>query len=236
MRVKITLAYDGTDFYGSQVQKSNHPTILGELTHVLSILNINAKPIASGRTDKGVHAFGQVCHIDLPPYWQEIHKLQQTLNTLLPKSIHVKKIQKVSKDFHARFSAKKRIYRYIIKRSPSNPFEARFVTFLPTLDFDSLANNIQLFQGTHDFYHFHKTGSEVASTTRTIFTTSAYKHKEYIILFFEADGFLRAQIRLMVGALLQLQPLQIQEMLTKKRYHKIKPAPPQGLYLAKIKY
>ena len=236
MRIKLTLAYDGTDFFGSQIQQHTDKTVMGTLTHVLKQLGIEANPVASGRTDSGVHATGQVCHLDLPPFWQESDKLKSALNKMLPPSIHIRHITEVDKDFHARYSAKKRLYRYIISSQESSPFSSRYVTHLQNIDFEKIRQNIKIFEGTHDFAYFQKSGSDVKTTTREIYNTFAYRYKKYIILHFEANGFLRSQVRLMCGALLQLEADEIAAMLNKKQKLKVKPVPPNGLYLAKIKY
>ena len=236
MRVALHLAYNGTHFLGSQTQKETSNTVLGELENVLKKLGIEQKVVASGRTDKGVHATMQVCHIDLPPYWSDIKKLQRVLNKMLCDALHVKKIIHVKDDFHARYSAKKRSYRYIIKTTQSNPFEKDFVTFLQMINFEKIEQNIKLFIGEHDFKQFMKSGSDVNSTKRIIYKAFAYKHKSYIILNFEANGFLRSQIRLMVGALFQLEAEEIQKHLECNAKYKIKPAPANGLYLSKIIY
>ena len=236
MKVAFTLAYNGTHFLGSQTQQETSNTILGNVTQVFNQLGINDKIIASGRTDKGVHATGQVCHISLPKYWRDLVKLKLVANQMLPSSIIIKKIVTVDDSFHARYSAKKRVYRYIIKTEESNPFESDFVTFLPNAALAEIKQNIKLFEGEHDFSGFMKTGSDINSTQRVIYRAFYYKHKDYHILYFEANGFLRSQIRLMVGALLQLKKQEIQEQLSLKKEHKIRPAPPNGLYLAKIRY
>lgn len=236
MRAALHLAYNGTHFFGSQTQTETSKTVLGELENVLKKLGIEQKVIASGRTDKGVHATMQICHIDLPPYWEDTQKLKRVLNEMLNDALHVKRIRLVNDDFHARYSAKKRTYRYIIKTEQSNPFEKDFVTFLKDVDFEKIQKNITLFVGEHDFKQFMKTGSEVKSTTRVIYKAFAYKHKGYIVLNFQANGFLRSQIRLMVGALLSLNAQQIQEQLNCSQKYKIKPAPANGLYLSKITY
>ena len=236
MRVALTLAYDGSSYLGSQIQTQTSNTIFGVLTQVCQKLGIDSKIVASGRTDKGVHATGQVCHFDLPDFWNDTTKLQKTLNTMLPQNIYVKAIVKVENDFHARYGAKKRSYRYIIKTKQHNPFEANFVTFLENTNFDTINKNIALFIGTHDFKNFMKQGSDINSTTRVIYKAFAYKHKEYVVLNFEANGFLRSQIRLMVAALLNSTAKEIQEKLLDIQNHKVKPAPSNGLYLSKIKY
>ena len=236
MRCALCIAYNGTHFLGSQSQTETPNTILGNLEKALLALGIESKVVASGRTDKGVHATGQVCHIDLPLFWTDLKKLQQALNKMLPKSIVLKSIKNVKNDFHARYGAKRRIYRYIIKEENSNPFEENFITFIQDFNFKEIEKNIKLFVGTHNFKQFMKTGSDVNSTSRIIYKAFAYKYKDYIILNFEANGFLRSQIRLMVGALLQLNSQEITEQLQCKNTYKIKPAPSNGLYLAKVKY
>lgn len=236
MRVALTLAYNGTHYLGSQVQRDFPNTIFGVFEKALLELGIDQRVVASGRTDKGVHATGQVCHFDLPPYWTDTKKLKRVLNFMLPSSIRVLRVKEVGKNFHARYSTKKRVYRYIIKNGPLTPFEADFVTSVTEkLDIALLNKKMQLFIGEHDFKHFKKNGSDENTTVRFIYKAFAYKHKGYIILNFEANGFLRSQIRMMVGSLLKLDEQKLQEKLTHTN-HKVDSAPPNGLYLAKIKY
>lgn len=236
MRAAFILTYNGTHFLGSQTQTQTSNTILGTLEKAFHQINIDAQIIASGRTDKGVHATRQVCHVDLPFFWSDLNKLQRILNEILPGTVMVKSIKAVDDEFHARYSAKKRVYRYIIKKGKPNPFENDFVTFLNSVQFQEIAQNIKLFVGEHDFQFFMKTGSDTKSSIRVIYKAFAYQYKGYIILNFEANGFLRSQIRLMVAALLQLSAIQIQEQLLCKKNYKIKPAPCNGLYLTNIKY
>jgi tRNA pseudouridine38-40 synthase len=236
LRCALTIAYNGTNFLGSQIQKSSPNTIMGNLEKVLLKLGIDSKIIASGRTDKGVHATGQVCHIDLPQFWDDLDKLKRVLNEMLPSSIEIKTVKEVDENFHARYSAKKRVYRYIIKESKSNPFQDNFITFLNSVDFENIEQNIKMYIGKHDFVNFMKTGSDTKSSVREVYKAFAYRHKDYMVLNFEANGFLRSQIRLMVGALLELDAKQLQEQLSCKKRHKVKPAPSNGLYLARIKY
>jgi tRNA pseudouridine38-40 synthase len=236
MRVALTLAYDGTHYFGSQVQSETKNTIFGQLESVLFKLGIDFRVVASGRTDKGVHATGQVCHFDLPLFWSDLKKLKHSLNQMLPTSIKVIKIISVKESFHARYSAQKRSYRYILKVGESNPFEGDYITFVKALEFEKIEQNIKLFIGEHDFVNFMKTGSDVGSTTRVIYKAFVYRHKDYIILNFQANGFLRSQIRLMVGALLTLESQEIKDKLNNRYNHKLKPAPSNGLYLSKIQY
>ena len=99
---------------GSQVQTSTPNTVMGVFQRVLENLGISAVAVASGRTDRDVHATAQVVHVDLPPFWNDLEKLKTALNHQFPPSLHVKRIETVSSDFHARYGAKVRTYRYII--------------------------------------------------------------------------------------------------------------------------
>ncbi|MDF1884078.1 tRNA pseudouridine(38-40) synthase TruA [Sulfurimonas sp. SAG-AH-194-C21] len=236
MRVKVTLSYNGTHYLGSQIQTETSNTIMGQMQKVLKQLGIVSKIVASGRTDKSVHALGQVCHFDLPPFWSDTQKLKRVLNDMLPSSIHIKSIVQVSDDFHARYCAKVRSYRYIIKCGESNPFEVDYITFVKDVDMNTIQKNIKLFIGEHDFASFMKTGSDINSSVREVYKAYAYEHKNYIVLNFKANGFLRSQIRLMVGALLTLNADEIEDKLNNKSVKSLKPAPANGLYLNKISY
>jgi len=236
MKAAFQIQYKGTDFFGSQIQKQTPNTVMGVVSHIFSKLGIKGTIAPSGRTDKGVHATGQVCHIELPPFWDDIKKLKKVLNKMLPPSIKIKKIWRVDDNFHARYSAKKRVYRYIIKQGESNPFEDDFVTFVQNIDFEKTIQNTKLFEGKHNFKNFIKNDHSSKTTIREIYKSFAYKHNGYIVLYFEANGFLRTQIRFMVYAILNMTKDEILQQLYLKKKHKLKPAPPNGLYLAKIKY
>lgn len=236
MRALFICSYNGTHFLGSQTQSETKNTVFGQIEQVLNKINIISKPQPSGRTDKGVHASAQTFHVDLPEFWTQLDKLKQVLNEMLPNSIKILNIKKVDEDFHARYSAKSRVYRYFIKTTDSNPFEDDFISFYKDAEFRDIEIKIKLFVGEYDFKYFMKTGSEINSSVREIYKAYAYRHKDLIVLNFEANGFLRSQIRLMVGALLKLSSLEIKEQLECKKQLKIKPATPNGLYLAKIKY
>jgi tRNA pseudouridine38-40 synthase len=241
MRCKITLSYNGARFMGSQQQLHEENTVLGCFSAALKALQIQEKIAASGRTDRGVHASGQVLHVDLPDFWNDLEKLKRSLNHQLPSSIHVKKIESVNESFHARYSATKRVYRYILCDAQSNPFEEEFVTFASRLDYEKISHAIKFFEGTHNFEMFKKNGSDIAHFERTIYKAFAYHHKKYMVLYFEANGYLRSQIRLMVSFLLaisegKLSENDLIEQLTCKKRHLSRLAPHNGLYLAKIKY
>ena len=240
-RVKLTISYDGTAFFGSQYQKDK-PTVIGEFQKSLKKINISEKILMSGRTDRGVHSTGQVAHLDIPKYWK-LDNFSYALKNSLPKTIGIHRIKKVEKDFHSRFSAEKRVYRYIFSTSSENPFENKFITFINSrnFEFSKVQNAINIFQGIYNFDNFKKIGSENSSDIREIFQTKAYKFQKYYILKFTANSFLRSQVRLMVGALFEIGygNLEIQELqkfldIKNKKWKKI--APPNGLYLTKVIY
>jgi tRNA pseudouridine38-40 synthase len=235
------MSYNGSAFMGSQQQPTTHDTVIGTLSIALKRLKITTLPKGSGRTDRGVHATHQVMHLDLPLFWTDLRRLKDMLNLQLPSSLRILKIDCVSNDFHARYSAKKRIYRYIIKEGTSNPFEDNFISFIPNLNSEVIIDAIKLFEGTHNFELFKKSGNDMEHFIRIIYRAYAYTHKGYLILSFEGNSFLRSQIRLMVGFLLRISAgkatkEQLVEQLNGIKRHSTAIAPHNGLYLARILY
>ncbi len=240
MRVKAVISYDGSRFYGFQCLKGRRRTVTYEIYRALQKLGIKSKVIGSGRTDRGVHATGQVIHFDAPSYWSDKERLKSYLNRHLHPDIHFRRLDFVDESFHARYSAKRRVYRYILTKKPYNPFESKYLLF-EEFDEDAISHAIKAFEGRHDFRYFMKTGSDVKSTVRTIYKAKTYRYGDRFILYFEADGFLRAQVRMMVEFLLkissdELTVYHLLEQLATKRRYLTSLAPPQGLYLAKIIY
>ena len=241
MRVKAVIAYDGSAFYGFQRQTSTPLTVTGVIEKALHTLQIETTVVGSGRTDRGVHATGQVIHFDLPDYWQDLGKLKHILNRKLA-AVSIRSLTAANEAFHARFDAKKRLYRYMFKTEPLCVFERNYLAHYPA-DFDGTKLNdaLSLFEGTHDFHYFHKTGSQPHTTVRTIFRAHYYNHRDIHIITFEADGFLRSQVRMMVeGSLQYALGTLSKEALTKQidgKYQSLTHlAPATGLYLAKISY
>jgi len=234
------LAYDGSAFFGFQSQKSTSKTVSETVRRAFHRLGIKTPPVGSGRTDRGVHATGQVVHFDLPVHWQnDRQKLKVMLNRLLEPHIQFKHISPVADSFHARFCAKRRIYRYVIKPLQPTPFEAPYCRYLRDLDEERLLGALRLFEGEHDFMHFHKRGSDPKSTVRTIYRTALYTFGNYKIVLFEANGFLRAQVRMMLESSVMAMRGELQESdITDQLCGKITPplAPPQGLYLSRVIY
>ena len=240
MNLKFTLAYDGSLFQGSQKQP-NGMTVEDKLLKAFKKINIETNIVLSGRTDKEVHATGQVFNCLVPDYWDDFFKLKEILNKNLPSSIKISKISKVDDSFHSRFHAKKRVYRYIITTKPTTPFNDKFITHVKTINEELLQKAIKEFVGVYDFKYFHKTGSDKELTKREIFDTKFYKYKDIYVFKFTANSYLRSQIRLMVGFLLAINDNKqtiknLKEQLHLEKHHFKIPAVANGLYLAKIKY
>ncbi len=243
MRVKITISYDGSIFNGFQIQNNRQKviTVAGVITKELKNLNINANLIGSGRTDTGVHATSQVIHFDIPKFWSNIEKLKEELNRLIKPHIYIKKIELVEKNFHARFSAKKRLYRYALYSGEYQPFLSNYALHVDNINIEKLNLIVKYFIGIHNFTNFKKQGSETSSDIREIFKAGAYKHKDITIIYFLGNSFLRSQIRMMCSFALEvmndkLTPTQLKEQLTKDKKHSTKVIPATGLYLSKIFY
>ncbi len=240
MKIKITTSYDGSSFYGSQIQP-DQKTVQSEIQNAFTYLNINTTFEFSGRTDKDVHAFRQVISCEIPEFWNDLEKLHKVLNKMLTKSIYVRKIVTVSDDFHARFSAKSREYRYLISTKKLTPFNQNYLSYYEKIDMQKIEKAIGILQGVHDFEYFSKKGSEPISTTREIYDIKFYKYKELYVLRFKANSYLRSQIRMMVDFIMKISSGKLSVEDLKKQLNKEKLiswtlASPNGLYLSKISY
>jgi tRNA pseudouridine38-40 synthase len=239
-RVKAVITYDGNVYHGFQKQKSTKQTITHDIEQALASLQIHGSIIGSGRTDAGVHATGQVIHFDIPEYWNDLKKLKLNLNRKLT-SIRFKHITFVSSDFHARFHAKKRIYRYVFKTKQPSLFEQKFISHYAVFDVTLLTEVLKTFEGKHDFDFFRKTGTETHTSIREIYHTNYVQRGDYHFIYFCANGFLRSQVRMMVDAAIsyaqkKLSSQALKEQLNCQSKHTTKLAPPEGLYLARILY
>ncbi len=239
-RVKAVIAYDGSYFQGFQKQKSTPNTVTSSIERTLRSLGIQYPIKGSGRTDAGVHATGQVIDFKVPDFWTDLNKLEFELNRKL-KHISFKHISFVADDFHSRFSAKKRVYRYIFKTTTPSIFEQNHVAYYPAFDKEFLTKALKAFEGEHDFSNFIKTGSITHTNIRHVFKAHYKPYNNYHIIYFEANGFLRSQVRMMVEAGMQvalgdLRLKELEEQLELKKRYLTKLAPPEGLYLARIIY
>jgi tRNA pseudouridine38-40 synthase len=239
-RVKAVVTYDGGYFQGFQKQKSTKNTITTQIEKSLSSLGILDPIRGSGRTDAGVHATGQIIDFTLPPFWRDLSKLKDELNRKL-YYISFKHIAWVHHDFHSRFSAKKRLYRYVFKTTLPSVFEKNHIGYYPPFNKEQLIQALKCFEGEHDFSNFIKTGSLTHTNIRFIHRASYKTYQNHHIIYFEANGFLRSQVRIMVeGAMrVALNRWSIEELnsqLKLKNKTMTNLAPPQGLYLARIVY
>jgi len=240
MRVKAVIAYDGSAYQGFQKQTATDKTVTSDIEKALRSLQINSPIVGSGRTDAGVHATGQVIHFDLPEFWSDLNKLKLNLNRKLTQT-EFKHISCVPHDFHARFSAKKRLYRYIFKTHKPSIFEQKYISYYPEFDAALLTQALALFVGKHNFDLFHKTGTVTHTTVRKIYKTNYIQRNNYHYIYFQANGFLRSQVRMMVEAAMQcarreMTLKELLEQIESQEKHTTKLAPPEGLYLAKINY
>ncbi len=244
-RLRMTLAYEGTDFCGWQIQQGQ-PTIQECLEKHLEVLcGQPARVIASGRTDAGVHALGQVAHVDIPSNRTHIpwHK---ALNALLPPSIRVIDVKTVTQDFHARYSCQSKTYSYTMWTNPSYvlPQRRRYVWATGPLDVQAMDAAAAHLVGEHDFASFQNMGTDVTSSVRTVtrIQRSPGNHNHEQIWMFSATGFLKQMVRNMVGLLYavgrgKLQPEQTPDILA-ARNRTLAPAtaPARGLCLEYVAY
>ena len=244
MRIKGVIAYDGSFFEGFQRQRRTENTVTQHFEKALLSVGISSRITGSGRTDAGVHATGQVIHFDLPSYWQNqsLDKLRSHLNAKLD-AIRVKHLCRAPSDFHARYDAKERIYRYVARTDEGSLFERNYTARLPIGDWDKMHEALHAFVGTHDFRLLMKSGSDTRTFVRTV--RRAYVIRDprgrHFRIYFHADGFLRAQVRMMIHAAVAVSRGKItldmlQEQIDAKRRYVTGLAPPQGLYLARVLY
>lgn len=251
MRLKLTLAYDGRPFAGWQSQRGPKPTVQDTVEAAISAI-AGPGPVrvhASGRTDTGVHALGQVAHFDAPASARlgeaDWHR---ALNAMLPPTVRVMRCAAVAPDFHARFDATGKTYRYRLwPAEVLAPLEVGLAWHLHgCLNEALLRQASRVFLGTHDFSSFsalrREPGEENTSKVRTIRRLTVDPDGEALVLTFEGDGFLYKMVRMIVGAIVQVargrQPLErLPELLANPS--PVKPgwqAPADGLYLVSVAY
>lgn len=245
MRYKCIVSYDGYSFNGYQKQKHDKNTIQEVIENVLSqIFKEKVVIYGSGRTDKQVHAIGQVFHFDndkkIP-----LNNLKKAANEMLPDSIKIKKCEQVDDSFHARYSSHKKLYVYKIKNNKEvNVFDSRYYCYLKEkIDVNLLKKASCLFVGKHNFKNFTTNKiEEVESFEKTIYDVIVKESKNKIEIHFYGSGFLRYQVRMMVGALIVVSTNKkdvsfisnlLKESVNEKCSYKAKP---QGLYLKKVIY
>lgn len=269
--IKLSIEYEGTNYSGWQIQNNYQSPVTRRQSKTIQetiektlqrILQEKVKVIGSGRTDSGVHALAQVANFKtnspLP-----LSKIQKALNSLLPEDVSIKDIRKVKEDFHSRYSAKSKTYRYFIKNSEiRSVFLNKYAWHIPyPLNLKLMRKEAKTLLGKHDFKSFCANGSSAKTTVRTVkalsIKTSNHMlsaiprtklplgHGEttkLIVINIESDGFLYTMVRAIVGTLIEIGRGRLKErglkkiLLAKNRKQAGPTAPAQGLFLVEVKY
>jgi tRNA pseudouridine38-40 synthase len=246
-KLKLVIAYDGTNYQGWQAQKIGTGVQEKVEAALAKIFPSAPRVHASSRTDTGVHALGLVAHVELPPGARRLTgtKLLLALNAWLPEDIRVMAAARAPADFHARFSAAGKQYRYFVWNHPAmNPLLRRTAWHVPRpLDLDAMRAAAARFVGRHDFRSFTANpGYERASTVRTITRCALRQSGPLLTFVIEADGFLYKMCRAIVGTLVQVglgrfAPTEVDAMLQRRdRRVAGMTAPAHGLVLWKVFY
>ena len=242
--IKLTIEYDGKDFNGWQKQP-NKLNIQGTIEKAIEkITGEETNLIASGRTDAGVHALGQVANFktnsNIP-----IEKIPIAINSNIKKSIVIKTAEEVDEKFHSRLTCKQKTYRYIINNTKQGTAIYRNLeTHIPVkLDIKKMKKAIKYFEGQHDFKAFKASGTSSKSSVRTIYKAEIIeKENERIWIELTGNGFLYNMVRIIAGTLVdvglgKISPEEIPNIIkSKKRENAGKTLKPQGLYLVEVKY
>jgi tRNA pseudouridine38-40 synthase len=239
VRLKLTVAYDGTGFRGWARQPGER-TVEAEVRAALEELygELGAFAVA-GRTDAGVHALGNVVSVEVGGAGPPPARAAEALNTVLPDDVAVARVEEAAPDFHARFSALSRSYRYRIwRRRERSPFEARRSLFHPRpLDVQKLNTSAAMLVGEHDFRAFTPTDTQHAVFVRVVEDARWYDRHETVELEITADSFLRHMVRTLVGTMLEREPDDMPALLAgASRDAAGSTAPPWGLYLTGVAY
>lgn len=243
MRFLVDFSYSGDKFHGYQKQPLKR-TVQEEVERVLTNINGGKKVIihASGRTDAKVNALHQKAHFDIDKKITPF-KLKSALNSYLPNDIHVNEVSEVSCDFHARYMVKYKIYEYKINTREYNPLLRTHVyQYCKALNVENMKKAIKYFIGIHDFTTFTSGECDKEDKVRKITSATVKEAGGIVTITFKGKGFLKYQVRNMVGALIRIgekkvEPSIIPALLEKKdRKAAYLCAPPEGLTLVDVKY
>jgi len=243
MRIKLVVEYDGTDFHGFQRQPGRRTVdqVLEEA--IFQVTREEVQVIGSGRTDAGVHALGQVVAFDsrmvIPPA-----RYCQAINTFLPPDVRILCSEEAAPDFHPRYHARSKTYRYLVYRvSEGYTFHRRYAyQYTRSLDLPRLQEAARHIAGKHDFRGFMASGSDVQDTVRTVHRFTIEEDLPWLKFEITGDGFLYRMVRNLVGTLIEIARgamtiEQMQEVLRTGDRTKAGPtAPARGLYLVRVDY
>ena len=242
-RIRLIVSYDGTNYVGWQLQE-NGVSVQQRLNEALAYLT--GEPIqvhGSGRTDSGVHARAQVAHFDTSAR-MPADKFAIAMNTRLPRDIRVLYSEETTEDFHARFSAKNKTYRYTVQTGPhSDVFTRDTALHVHTpLDLERMQHAAKDVLGEHDFAAFMSAGSTLERTVRTVFRSEWTRDGRYLYYDVSANGFLYNMVRILVGTMLEIgsgklpQDALARAIASKRRDDAGATAPPHGLMLIRVQY
>lgn len=241
--IKLTIEYDGKDFGGWQKQP-NELNIQGEIERAIKgVTKEDVELYASGRTDAGVHAIGQVANFktntSIP-----IEKIATAINSQLKYSIRIKSAEEVPMEFHSRYNCKEKTYAYVInnEEQASAIFRNLEYHFPKKLDIEKMKKAAKYFVGEHDFSAFKSSGTSSKSSVRKIYSSEVYMYNGRIIIKLTGNGFLYNMVRIISGTLLEvglgtINSEDIEKIIESKDRKKAgKTLPPHGLYLIKVEY
>jgi len=239
MKYLLVVSYDGTNFAGFQKQKKGERTIQEEIEKALKILlKQDIVVVASGRTDSGVHAYNQVCHIECDEI-KDFYKFVRSMNGILPEDIKVKSIKETK--LHARFSAKSKTYLYKMYVSDIDlPLYDNFLRLPTNVNFKYMKDVSDLLVGEHDFKNFCASGSDVQSTVRSIYAIKWKKVGDELHFYITGNGFLYKMVRNIIGLIIEVGKGKIGLEQFKEcafgDFDKKFTAPARALYLYNVKY
>lgn len=238
---RMTIQYDGTKYSGWQIQE-NALTVQEVLTKSIEqISQEKINLIGAGRTDTGVHALGQVANFLLSREL-DLYRFKYSLNSVLPDDISITQIELTDEKFHARFSAKKRSYIYLISNYKSPFFDRYSYNLFSELNQDKLNELCSLLIGVQDFTSFSKNNPDVQNKICEIYEARWRRQKNFFIFYIEANRFLYGMVRAIVGSLLKAYSTETgieylrNVILQKDRNAAADAVPAKGLFLYKVKY
>jgi tRNA pseudouridine38-40 synthase len=237
VRLRLTVAYDGTAFRGWARQPGER-TVEGVLREAVQRVYGETDLAVAGRTDTGVHALANVVTLDVdagpPP-----ERAAEALNAALPEDVAIMRADAAAGDFHARFSARARTYRYRVwRRRERSPFEVKRSLWHPRpLELQKLNASAAMVIGEHDFRAFTPTDTQHDAFVRVVEDARWFDEDDVVVLEITADSFLRHMVRTLVGTMLERDPDDLVDLLAgAPRAHAGSTAPPWGLYLASVRY